>query len=159
MEGLGIRGKGLVYRKKYFWKVRLKDDAKRIFSRKLWLFFFKLSNFVAQPTESRKHFESGMVKWPYHLKNIQNMSEQDLKNEEEPVFWKLLEVCQYSNSNNMEQEEYRKSLWENEGIRDAIECAQKVNLHFSTLYFSFLDKKSNGNHDHQYGANGISHRT
>lgn len=109
----------------YFWKVMLKDEANRIFSRKLLLFFFKLSNFAAQPKESRKHFESGMVKWLYYLKNIQNMSEQDLKNEEEPVFRKLLEECKYSNLNNMEQEEYRKSLLEYEGIRDAIECARE----------------------------------
>lgn len=109
----------------YFWKVMLKDNANRIFSKKLLLFFFKLSNFAAQSTVKRESFENGMVKWLYYLKNIQNMSEQDLENEEDPVFKKLLEECKYSNLNNMEQEEYRKSLLEYEGIRDAIECARE----------------------------------
>ena len=109
----------------YFWKVMLKDNANRIFSKKLLLFFFKLSNFAAQSKERRKDFENGMVKWLYYLKNIQDMGEQDLENEEDPIFRKLLEECKYSNLNNMEQEEYRKSLLEYEGIRDAIECARE----------------------------------
>ena len=109
----------------YFWKVMLKDNDNRIFSRKMLLFFFKLSNFAAQTTENRKDFENGMVKWLYYLKNIQNMNRHDLENEEDPVFRKLLEECKYSNLNNMEQEEYKKSLLEYEGIRDAIECARE----------------------------------
>lgn len=109
----------------YFWKVMLKDNANRIFSRKLLIFFFKLSNFAAQSTEKREHFENGMVKWLYYLKNIQNMGEQDMENEEDPIFKKLLQECKYSNLNNMEQEEYKKSLLEYEGIRDAIECARE----------------------------------
>ena len=109
----------------YFWKVMLKDNANRIFSRKLLIFFFKLSNFAAQSTEKREHFENGMVKWLYYLKNIQNMGEQDMEKEEDPIFKKLLEECKYSNLNNMEQEEYKKSLLEYEGIRDAIECARE----------------------------------
>ena len=109
----------------YFWKVMLKDDRNRIFSRKMLIFFFKLSNFAAQSMEKQKHFENDMVKWLYYLKNIQNMSEQDLKDEPDPIFRKLLEQCKYSNLNNMEQEEYKKSLLEYEGIRDAIECARE----------------------------------
>lgn len=110
---------------KFFWRVMLKDDGNRIFSKKILLFFFKLSNFAAQPNEKRTSFENDMVKWLYYLKNIQNMDEQDLENEKDPIFRKLLEQCKYSNLDNMEQEEYKKSLLEYEGIKDAIACARE----------------------------------
>ena len=112
-------------KEKYVWKVMLKDDSNRIFSDRMLLYFFKLSNFAAQTTEKRQCFENELEKWLYYLKNIQNMDEQDYQNEHDPVFRQLLKQCSYSNLNDMEQEEYKKSLLDYEGIRDAVACARE----------------------------------
>lgn len=109
----------------YMWQVKFKDNENRIFSEKVVLYFFKLSNFAAQPKEKRQRFENQIEKWLYYLKNIQNMDVEDFQNEKDPVFRQLLEQCQYSKLNDMEQEDYKKSLLEYVGIRDAVECARE----------------------------------
>jgi len=110
---------------KYFWKVMLKDEENGVFSKKIVLYFFKLSNFAAQSLERRKCFEKQMDKWLYYLKNIQNMEEKDLQNEQDPVFRQLLEQCTYSKLNEMEQEKYNRDLLDYEGIKDAVEYARE----------------------------------
>lgn len=89
------------------------------------LYFFKLSNFAAQTKEKRQCFENEMEKWLYYLKNIQDMNEIDLQKEQDPVFRRMMELCKYSNLNDMEQEEYKQSLLDYEGVRDAVECARE----------------------------------
>lgn len=66
-----------------------------------------------------------MEKWLYYLKNIQDMNENDLQREQDPVFRRMMELCKYSNLNDMEQEEYKQSLLDYEGVRDAVECARE----------------------------------
>lgn len=110
---------------KYMWKMMLKDDDNRIFSNKIVLYFFKLSNFAAQSPEKRKSFKNQMEKWFYYLKNLQNMDEQDFRDEQDPIFRQLLEQCTYSKLNSMEQETYNKEILEYAGIKDAIEYARE----------------------------------
>jgi len=112
-------------RDQYMWKVMLKDEDNRIFSKKMMIYFFKLSNFAAQTLEKRERFSSEIEKWFYYLKNIQNMDEQHYHSEQDPIFKQLLEECTYKKLNDMEQEEYKKDLLEYEGIRDAIEYARE----------------------------------
>lgn len=112
-------------RDRYVWQVMLRDEANRIFSDRLVLYFFKLSNFAAQTKEKRQCFENEMEKWLYYLKNIQDMNENDLQREQDPVFRRMMELCKYSNLNDMEQEEYKQSLLDYEGVRDAVECARE----------------------------------
>lgn len=66
-----------------------------------------------------------MEKWFYYLKNLQNMDEQDFRDEQDPIFRQLLEQCTYSKLNSMEQETYNKEILEYAGIKDAIEYARE----------------------------------
>jgi len=109
----------------YMWKVMFKDEENRVFSKKIMLYFFNLSNFAAQSPEKREQFSNEMEKWFYYLKNIQNMDEQDYLSERDPTFKQLLEQCTYKKLSNMEKEEYKKDLLEYEGIKDAIEYARE----------------------------------
>ena len=66
-------------------------------------------------------------KWAYVLKNMGQMKEQDMEQENE-IFRGLFEDGRYSKLTAMEKKEYKKSVLEYADVQDAIRCAQQKSL-------------------------------
>ena len=108
---------------RYFHKVMLKDETNKIFSDKTTFFFVELCKFAAVKDKSSD--SSPMHKWLELLTSIAGSTDQDYGASEKGVFRKLIEECKISKLNNMEKEEYEKSIFEYEDVQDAIACARE----------------------------------
>ena len=113
----------------FFHVVQLKDEENNVFSEKTFFCFLELSKFAAPKTGQLKEMEfpDDRHKWAYVLKNMGQMEEQDLSQEDE-VFRGLFEDGRYAKLTAMEKKEYKKSVLEYADVQDAIRCAQENSL-------------------------------
>jgi len=72
-------------------------------------------------------FPDSRRKWAYILKNMGQMEEQDIRQEDE-IFRSMFEDGRYSKLTTMEKKEYKKSVLEYADVQDAIRCAQENSL-------------------------------
>ena len=107
----------------FFHKVQLKNEHNEIFSDKITYYFVELPKFAAVKDKSSD--SSPMHKWLELLTSIAGSTDQDYGASEKGVFRKLIEECKISKLNNMEKEEYEKSIFEYEDVQDAIACARE----------------------------------
>ena len=73
------------------------------------------------------NFQDSRRKWAYILKNMGQMEEQDIRQENE-IFRSMFEDGRYSKLTTMEKKEYKKSVLEYADVQDAIRCAQENSL-------------------------------
>ncbi len=113
----------------FFHVVQLKDEENNIFSEKTFFCFLELSKFAAPNPGQLKdmEFPDDRHKWAFVLKNMGQMEEQDLSQEDE-VFRGLFEDGRYTKLTAMEKKEYKKSVLEYADVQDAIRCAQENSL-------------------------------
>lgn len=109
-------------RERFFWRISLKDDDNEIFSRKVAMYFVELRKFAGQVGEMSEGDE--MCQWLYVLKNIQKLRRDQLP-AANSAFDRVFELCNYSKLNVMEQEDYRKSLLDYEGVQDMVACTRE----------------------------------
>lgn len=109
-------------RDRFFWTISLKDDDHQIFSSKITMFFIELRKFAAQVSNVSPDNE--MHQWLYLLKNLQNLKREDFP-AGNSVFDRIFELCNYSNLNNMEKENYRTSILEYEDVQDVVACTRE----------------------------------
>ena len=107
----------------FFHKVQLKNEHNEIFSDKTTYYFVELPKFAAVKEKGSEG--SSMHKWLELLTSIAGSTDQDYGATEGGVFRKLIEECKISKLSNMEREEYEKSIFEYEDVRDAIACARE----------------------------------
>ena len=113
----------------FFHIVQLKDEKNKIFSQKTFFCFLELRNFAApNPGQlTDRKFSDLRHKWAYVLKNMGQMEEQDLSQEDE-IFRGMFEDGRYSKLTAMEKKEYKKSVLEYADVQDAIRCARQNSL-------------------------------
>lgn len=113
----------------FFHIVQLKDEKNKIFSEKTFFCFLELSKFAISKTGQLKdmNFQDSRRKWAYILKNMGQMEEQDIRQENE-IFRSMFEDGRYSKLTTMEKKEYKKSVLEYADVQDAIRCAQENSL-------------------------------
>ena len=113
----------------FFHVVQLKDEKNKIFSQKTFFCFLELRTFAAPNPGQLKDmfFPDRRRKWAYVLKNMGQMKEQDLSQEDE-IFRGLFEDGRYSKLTAMEKKEYKKSVLEYADVQDAIRCARQNSL-------------------------------
>mgnify|MGYP002523855421 CR=1 FL=1 len=89
----------------------------------------ELSKFAVSKTGQLKDmdFSDSRRKWAYILKNMGQMEEQDIRQENE-IFRSMFEDGRYSKLTTMEKKEYKKSVLEYADVQDAIRCAQENSL-------------------------------
>ena len=107
----------------FFHKVQLKNERNEIFSDKTTYYFVELPKFAA--VKEKGSDGSPMHKWLELLTSIASSTDQDYGASEKGVFRKLIEECKISKLSNMEREEYEKSIFDYEDVRDAIACARE----------------------------------
>lgn len=107
----------------------LGETENNIFSEKTFFCFLELSKFAAPNPGQLKdmEFPDDRHKWAFVLKNMGQMEEQDLSQEDE-VFRGLFEDGRYTKLTAMEKKEYKKSVLEYADVQDAIRCAQENSL-------------------------------
>ena len=113
----------------FFHIVQLKDEKNKIFSQKTFFCFLELCNFAA-PNPGQlidRNFSDLRHKWAYVLKNMGQMEEQDLS-QEDKMFRGMFEDGRYSKLTAMEKKEYKKSVLEYADVQDAIRCARQNSL-------------------------------
>ena len=106
-------------RERFFWRISLKDDDNEVFSRKVTMYFVELRKFAGQVREMSEGDE--MTQWLYVLKNIQQLKREQLPSDNS-AFDRFFELCNYSKLNVMEQEDYKKSLLDYEGVQNMLAC-------------------------------------
>ena len=113
----------------FFHIVQLKDEKNKIFSEKTFFCFLELSKFAVSKTGQLKdmNFQDSRRKWAYILKNMGQMEEQDIRQENE-IFRSMFEDGRYSKLTTMEKKEYKKSVLEYADVQDAIRCAKENSL-------------------------------
>ena len=97
--------------------VTLKDEQNNIFSRKVAFLLIDLSKFAA-----RKQFDQladDRARWCYTIRNMNRMEESAIP-AQYSVFRKLCEECRITKLNDMEKQEYEKSVLEYEDVKDAM---------------------------------------
>ena len=89
----------------------------------------ELRNFAAPNPGQLKgmNFPDLRHKWAYVLKNMGQMEEQDLS-QEDGIFRGLFEDGRYSKLTAMEKKAYKKSVLEYADVQDAIRCARENSL-------------------------------
>ncbi len=92
----------------------LKDDRNEIFSEKMSFLLIDLSKFAAGKRFGK--LADDRQKWCYAIKNMWQMKESDIPAEYD-VFHELYEECKLSKLNDMEKQEYEKSILEYEDHR------------------------------------------
>ena len=85
-----------------------------------------MSKFAAQNIGQLKdiNFLDDRQKWAFILKNMHQMEEQKLSEEDE-IFQKLFEDCRFSKLDKMGKKDYKKSLLEYHDVRDAMNVARE----------------------------------
>ena len=107
----------------YFWPVRLKDADNEIFSEKFTLIFIELNKFAAR--NKSQELSDELQQWLYLLKNMQDMDESDFRRQD-GIFRELMEECRITKLNNMEKENYEKSIMEYEDVKAAIAYTKEL---------------------------------
>ena len=109
--------------------MQLKDEKNKIFSQKTFFCFLELRKFAApKPGQLKdRDFADLRNKWAFVLKNMGEMDEQDLSQEDD-IFRGLFEDGRYSKLTAMEKKAYKKSVLEYADVQDAIRCAQQNSL-------------------------------
>ena len=103
--------------------VMLKDDRNEIFSEKMSFLLIDLSKFAA-----RKRFvklADDRQKWCYAIKNMWQMKDSDIPKEYD-IFHELYEDCKLSKLNDMEKQEYEKSILEYEDVKEAMDYHRRL---------------------------------
>ena len=115
-----------IHSEKAFHIVKLKDDENVVYSEKKVFCFLELSKFAAQNIGQLKdiNFLDDRHKWAFILKNMHQMNEQDLSDEDE-IFRGLFEDCRFSKLTKMEKKKYKKSLMDYYDVRDAVNVARE----------------------------------
>lgn len=105
--------------------VMLKDDKNNIFFDKLSFLLIDLSKFAKQ----KKFVQYGddKEKWCYTIKNMWQMKESDIPAKYE-IFHKLFEECNISKLNEMEKQDYEKSVLEYEDVQDAMDYHRRMGI-------------------------------
>ena len=113
----------------FFHVVQLKDEKNKIFSQKTFFCFLELRTFATPKPGQLKNrdFPDLRHKWAFVLKNMGQMDEQDLLQEDE-IFRGMFEDGRYSKLTAMEKKEYKKSVLEYADVQDAIRCARQNSL-------------------------------
>ncbi len=113
----------------FFHAVQLKDENNNLYSDKILFCFLELSKFAAPKIGQLKdmNFPDDRHKWAYILKNMGQMEEQDLSQEDE-VFRGLFEDGRFSKLTKMEKKVYKKSVLDYADVQDAIRCTREVSL-------------------------------
>ena len=104
-----------------FSAVFLKDQKNEILTDKVGIFYLNLCNFAAQ----QEDISPELRQWLYVLKNMQYFDETDYA-QEAGIFKELLDECRISKLNDMEKEEYHKSVLEYEDVQEAIAYAKEL---------------------------------
>ena len=115
-----------IHSEKAFHVVKLKDDENVVYSEKKVFCFLELSKFAAQNIRQLKNinFLDDKQKWAFILKNMHQMKEQDLSDEDE-IFQGLFEDCRFYKLTKMEKKKYKKSLMDYYDVRDAVDVARE----------------------------------
>lgn len=105
------------------------DENNNLYSDKILFCFLELSKFAAPKIGQLKdmNFPDDRHKWAYILKNMGQMEEQDLSQEDE-VFRGLFEDGRFSKLTKMEKKVYKKSVLDYADVQDAIRCTREVSL-------------------------------
>ena len=109
-------------KKKFFWKVYLKNDQNKIFSKKNVLYFVELSKFAAQlgtldMADERNH-------WLYMLTQAVHLSQDDVE-AMTPVFQRFFEECQITKFTDMDKRNYVRNVLEFEDVKEMLECERE----------------------------------
>ena len=97
------------------------DQNNEILTERIGVFYVNLCNFASsQPEVSQE-----MRTWLYLLKNMQDMDESDFRRQD-GIFRELMEECRITKLNNMEKENYEKSIMEYEDVKAAIAYTKQL---------------------------------
>lgn len=107
----------------YIWRVYLKDDRNKIFSRKNVLYFVELSKFAAQL--GRLDLGDERNRWLYMLTQVVHMSEREVETMT-PVFQRIYEECQITNFTDMDKQKYVRNVLEFDDVREMLECEREM---------------------------------
>ena len=110
-------------KKNFFWKVYLKDDQNKIFSKKNVLYFVELSKFAAQletldMADERNH-------WLYMLTQAVHLNQNDVETMT-PVFQRFYEECQITKFTDMDKRNYVRNVLEFEDVKEMLECEREM---------------------------------
>lgn len=106
----------------FFWRVYLKDDRNKIFSKKNVLYFVELSKFAAQletldMADERNH-------WLYMLTQAVHLNQNDVE-AMTPVFQRFYEECQIAKFTDMDKRNYVRNVLEFEDVKEMMECERE----------------------------------
>ena len=103
--------------------VTLKDDKNRIFLDRMAFVLIDLTKFAAP--RKFEQFADERQKWCYAIKNMWRLSDGDIPPGDIP-FHELYEECKVKNLNDMEKQEYEKSILEYEDVQEALAYQRKL---------------------------------
>lgn len=103
--------------------VTLKDDKNRIFLDRMAFVLIYLTKFAAP--RKFEQFADERQKWCYAIKNMWRLSDGDIPPGDIP-FHELYEECKVKNLNDMEKQEYEKSILEYEDVQEALAYQRKL---------------------------------
>ena len=107
----------------YFLHISLKDDDNKIFSKKMSFLLVDLTKFAAG--KSFGQLKDERQKWCYVIKNMWHLTDGDIP-EDASLFHELYEDCKLSKLDDMEKQDYEKSVLEYEDVKDAMEWHRKM---------------------------------
>jgi len=113
----------LAGREDFVQHVMLKDDRNEIFSEKMSFLLIDLSKFAARKSFGK--LSDDRQKWCYAIKNMWQMQESDIPASYD-IFHALYEDCKLSKLNDMEKQEYEKSILEYEDVKEAMDYNRRL---------------------------------
>ena len=113
----------LAGREDFVQHVILKDDRNEIFSEKMSFLLIDLSKFAGRKSFGK--LSDDRQKWCYAIKNMWQMKESDIPASYD-IFHALYEDCKLSKLNDMEKQEYEKSILEYEDVKEAMDYNRRL---------------------------------
>ena len=113
----------LAGREDFVQHVMLRDDRNEIFSEKMSFLLIDLSKFAARKSFGK--LSDDRQKWCYAIKNMWQMKESDIPASYD-IFHELYEECKLSKLNDMEKQEYEKSILEYEDVKEAMDYNRRL---------------------------------
>ena len=113
----------LAGREDFVQHVMLKDDRNEIFSEKMSFLLIDLSKFATRKSFGK--LSDDRQKWCYAIKNMWQMKESDIPASYD-IFHELYEECKLSKLNDMEKQEYEKSILEYEDVKEAMDYNRRL---------------------------------
>ena len=107
----------------FYMHISLKDDENKIFSKKMSFLLVDLTKFAAGKSFGQLRDER--QKWCYVIKNMWHLTDGDIP-EDAALFHELYEDCKLSKLDDMEKQDYEKSVLEYEDVKDAMEWHRKM---------------------------------